>query len=533
MKQSFLFIAFLVSVVASGYAKYANSEMPDLKNPKIIKLQKILNADDVDIDALRQEYEAILNGKSIEDKLHLFTFDQSNPKATFVDWSSFTDQGNAILDALSDLPESDYKDFASGITFFRMARNSVKDDKTKKENLDAAFHFFLKISDKGEARVTTRLAWCASELYRLGVEDEHLTEDLIIKAYQAHYALNQKNEELIHYLRKGLYYENIYKIKFSAEEIKQQARYKKISTLILTQLLIDFPNRSEDLIYGLWLDHLVQSSFGTKEIKYYPNTAMAVSEFVNSTSAVKGINYNQIKSVDILFQYFLDNEHQFDLPVFLKLNNNNKNEAFKKLMAFFDKVSSHPYIPIDILNVRPQWVRDFEKQVNDNIEKAFPYTMKYSQEAGLVKVDGKVSAGMVKSSVSNFDKIKAMKENENISEGDALYGMYKLKSNMEDIMYYESLSNISDLKWECARMVLDFELAYLDAKDIHSPTILKVSEVFENFTKADINRYREEVTEWLSEYLDIYNIVADDSLEALVVMNELKKVANLFGLLNE
>lgn len=514
-----------------SFAQENTFDYPDLKNPKILEIQRILDREDLDYERLKNQYDAIFNGEILEDKVHLFVFDLSNPRGSFADFRFvYGDQVQSILSGIDDLPQSDFKSFAAALLYKRLADYSYQDPNGKIDHLNKSFHTLLDLASRGDERSIIPLAKAASDLYVLGFEDAHLSEELILGLYSDYMSMVDDNSGLINYLIRGLYSENAFQVPLSDAEEEEKHKYKEIVSKIIKRFLTDFPDDNQYLIYQLWTNHLTNHSFASVEIEYNPAIGKSISSLIDSFKDDETIDYKKIKSVDFIFQYFLEENTSLDLKDYIQLFSNRK-EAYETLVKCLKEVSRNELIPLDLLTQKPKWVHVFQDEIKQDINTVFPIVVRYSDEYEHIITDNKLDLLTVVKSVENFDKIKSFLFNDEVTGGYMLLRLYEYGKFMSAVMEQKSFKNNSDLKWEQARMLLDFEYIYLLTKTIHSPTILGISSVFDNWTSTEIEKHKKDVEEKLFDYLESYEEVSELTMEGEIVKDELKKIAVKFDLI--
>lgn len=524
-------IVFLFWGLCVSFAQENTFDYPDLKNPKILEIQRIQDMQDPDYTRLKNQYDAIFNGENLEDKVHLFIFDLSNPKGSFADYRfEYSDQVQSILSGIDDLPQSDFKSFAAGLLYKRLADHTYQNPKEETDYLNKSFHTLLNLASRGDERSIIPLAKAASELYVLGFKDDHLSEKLILGLYSDYMSMVNDNSGLINYLIRGLYSENAFQVPLSDAEEKEKHKYKEIVSKIIKRYLIDFPDDNQYLIYQLWTNHLTNHSFTSIEIKYNPEIGKSISSLIDSFKDDETIDYNKIKSVDFIFQYFLEENTDLDLQDYIQLFSTKK-EAFEVLITCLNEVSRSELIPFDLLTQKPKWVQVFQNEIEQDFNTVFPILVRYSDEYELVLNNKKLEISTIKKSVENFDKIKSFLFNDKVTGGYMLLRLYEYGKFMSAVIEQEAFKNNSDLKWEQARMLLDFEYIYLLTKTIHSPTILGISSVFDNWTSTEIEKHKKDIEEKLFDYLESYEEVSELTMEGEIVKDELKKIAVKFNLI--
>ena len=102
---------------------------------------------------------------------------------------------------------------------------------------------------------------------------------------------------------------------------------------------------------------------------------------------------------------------------------------------------------------------------------------------------------------------------------------------MTKVIKQNNFRKNSELKWETARMLIDFEISYLSQEGIHSPTILGLSSTFNHWNIDEINKHKKDIAKKLQTYLEMYSKIQSSTSEEEIVKDELKKTAVKFGLL--
>ena len=536
MKAIKVFItAIMLFIMNASFAQSMHGatetfDYPDLKNPKIVKIQKILDAKEIDEYTLSKEYDAIFNGENLEDKLHLFVYDLSNPWGSYADFiTKYSAQVTPVIEALNGLKESNFKTFAIAVLCKGVADRTMENMEEKTKYLSSAFHNFLHLVSRGDKRSYIPLAKTASELYVLGFKDEHLTENLILELYSNYFSALSKHEALFDYLRKGLFYENTYNITLSEAEKTKHQNYKDISSKIIKRYLVNFPDKDQYIIHHLWKSHLLTNSFLGYRIEYNPEIGKSISNLIEGFKNDKNINYNRLKPVDFLFHYFLDEKTDLDIQDYIQFFNSKK-EAYNFLMGYLEKVSEHE-ISMELLNRQPEWTKIFKSEIEQDISGAFPYVVRYSKNPEIFLTNPRMDVNTLQKSVENFNYIMSLLFNKEVRGGKSLYRLYQYSQLMAKALEQNLFKKNSKLKWDAARMLLDFEYAYLATNAIHSPTILGISETFDNWTSVEIKTHRKDIQKKLLDYLKIYEKVSEKTTEGEIVKGELKKITTKFGLL--
>lgn len=527
----FFYLLFCVSLghAQSGKTENETFDYPDLKNPKIIEIKKIIEAEEVDYDRLIAQYDAIFEGSNIEDKVHLFVFDVSHPLGPVGDYVfKYSAQISPIFTAIDKLPESVFKTFAGAMIYKSAGSKVYKDPQEKTKYYNTAFHTLLNLASRGDDRSFIPLAQTASELYILGFKDEHLTEELILGVYSDYFSKLSKHQNLFSYLRKGLYYDNNFNVELSEAEKTAQERYKEISTKIFKNYLSDFPDADQYMLFQIWKSVFISSSFGTQTIQYNPEVGKSITQLVEGLKNDKTVNYKRLKSVDFLFRYLLDEKTTLNIQDYIALFASKK-EAYDFLIDYLENISAD--ISLEVLTQKPKWAATFRAEIEQDINKAFPYIVRYSGEYDLFLKNEKLEASTIQKSVDHFDFIKSLLFNKEIKGGYLLSRLYEYSRFMSKVLEQKHFQNNSDLKWLKAKMLLDFEYAHLLTKNIHSGGILGIGSAFNNWTPAEIEKYQPDVERKLVEYLEAFSKVSKLTTEREIVRGEMEKIAMKFNLL--
>ncbi|GEM_PF-4015065 len=293
--------------------------------------------------------------------------------------------------------------------------------------------------------------------------------------------------------------------------------------------MVDFPDKDQYIIYHLWKSHLLSHSFIGYKIEFNPEIGKRISDLIESCKNEKAIDYNRLKSIDFLFHYFLDEGANLDIQDYIQLFNSKK-EAYDSLIGYLETISDSE-ISMELLNRQPNWTEIFRSEIEQDINRSFPLIVRYSKEPEIFLTNNKIEVHTIQKSVENFDYIMSLLFNKEVRGGNSLYRLFQYSQLMAKVMEKSSLKNNSELKWETARMLLDFEYAYLRIKEIHSPTILGISATFENWTSAELKKHKKDINKKLLEYNKIYDKVSEKTDEGEIVKLELNKIATKFGLL--
>lgn len=522
-------------LLASTYSLSQDTEdtvatYPDLKNPKIIALQKMLSAEQPDLAAVVQQSEEILNGTNMQDKIHLTTFELADPRWRIIDWMSLAETMDQVYKAIMNLPESDYKTFATALLMNRVAQATYREPENKTKVLNHSFHAFLSLAYRGDVRSIIPLSWAASELHSLGFEDEHLTEEIIMMVYLDHYRILDDKKTLINYLRKGLYYENTFGVELTEEEKSTYKRKEDLVAKILSEYLTEFPEDAESIIYSLWTDALVEWSFVKYRVYYEPETGKRLSQFVHRMKDHPKIDYKALQKTDFLFRYFLDAKSGLNLSDFIAMFPS-REESFQALIAFFEKVSQEEHLPVDILSVHPKWVGTFSKEFHADVSRYFPYAVRYSEEFNPVLAKKQIPIAAIKKSIEKYDTFEDAASEPGATSTNTLLTVYHYFDFMKEVMKLNAYKKDAELKWALAKMALDFEYYYLRAKRVHSGTIIGIDDYFDNWTPEEIKTYQGYVGYRLNRYLEEFNKTAPSTMEAGLVHDVVKKIAVQFDLL--
>lgn len=528
-KISLITLCYILGIVSS-FAQDEVAEYPDLKNPKIVKIQKLLRADPLDLEQIRKETNAILSGSNAEDRIHLVTLDLTNHSGQFIDWQTHASTMGDVYKDIQNLPESDYKIFASALMMNRVARSLYKKDEEKTGYLNSTFHALLDLSYRGDTRSIGPLAWAASELYILNFKDEHLDEDIIRRAYLNYYIQLENKSNLINYLRKGVFYHDSFRGKPTEEEIARENRYKNLSYKVLSALMVTFPEDGDDILHHLWADALAEWSFTRYEISYYPELGKNMTEFVKSLKDSAGVDYTKLEKTNFLFRFFLDKELGGDIQDFIKMHKN-RNEAFETLTTFFNQVSEQPHKSVDVLTVRPQWAHAFRDEIKSDLNKNFPYVVRYSDEIDRFFEVLKIDAATLKKTIDSYDAIERVASEQTFPGVEELLSVYRYFDFFKEAMKFNKYRPDEELKWELAKMALDFEYYYLRVKQIHSPSIIGIGDYFKDWTATQLAARKAEVETKILRYLKQFNRLAGDSMEYEIVMDTLKSLSKKLGLL--
>lgn len=114
------------------------------------------------------------------------------------------------------------------------------------------------------------MAWAATELYILDFKDDHLSEELILNAYNHYLTMGVDIKNLTRYLTDGLHYVNHYGLPLSKDEAQEKLRYKNITYKIIKNYLANYPEASSFLIYDFWTNSLLEKGFDTHKVRYDP-----------------------------------------------------------------------------------------------------------------------------------------------------------------------------------------------------------------------------------------------------------------------
>lgn len=529
--KTWLTMGFVLLCISFSTAQEEETfDHPDLDNPKIQKIEKILEAETWDWNELNKRYDDIYFGNNKLDKLHLFIFDLSHPKGPFGDYLvKYSKEVTPILQTADELPKTDYKDFVTAVIYNRVAKVTYKDPEQKTKHLNTSFHIFLNRALKGDNRSIIPLAWAATELYILDFKDDHLSEELILNAYNHYLTMGVDIKNLTRYLTDGLHYVNHYGLPLSEDEAQEKLRYKNITYKIIKNYLANYPEASSFLIYDFWTNSLLEKGFDTHKVRYDPEIGNSLNQLISEFNKESETEDVSIKSLNFLFRYFIDPEAKLRLEDYVKMFDS-REMAYDHFTMFLDEISKHDYLPLDFLSVKPKWASFFKYEIDQNLNKMFPYVVRFSDEASMFYLNSKIETSTIKEVMKTANKITNAMVNRTIDTGVALYTLYQYRLFMIDLMKANYYQNDSELKWELAKIVLDFEMGYLAMNEIHSPFVLGISDHFDNWTPSEVQKYKEYVKITANNYITNYRKLVVESLESGIVENEFASILKKMGI---
>lgn len=530
--KTFFNIIFLPFSILFIHAQNNSMDYPDMANPKIIKIQALLNDEFVDYEELNQAYDAILKGNSMADKIHLFVFDLSHPKGPMLDYTfQYHDEILEILQSMDELPKSDFKTFAAALVYNRAAQLTYEEPEEKKNLLNQSFHSLLRLAEKGDERSVIPLAWASSELYSLDFKDEHLSEELIFALYNSYITMDVDINKLIHYLVDGLHYENNYGIPLSKEAEKEKALYKEISLKIIKNYLTQFPEATFYLLAELYNHSLLRRGFDQYSVRYQPELGKVLNELVESMKNETASDYQSMKRFDFLFRFFLDEQAQLRIEDFVKMFDN-KEMAYDYFIGFLNEMANNDYKALDFLTIKPKWAVYFKQEIQSNWDETFPLVVRFSEEAPLLYTKTEIAVATIQKTMKITDELVNLMVKKSVDSGVALYILYNYKVFMEELMGEEAYRNHSQLKWELAKILLDFELSFLVMNKNHSPFILGMSNHFDHWTASEIATYQDDIEAYIYQYIVYYDkFVKDPSIESELIKSQWADILEKFGLL--
>lgn len=522
MKKSLQIVFFFFFSILFGQGN--QSVLADMQNTKIKEIHRIHSQEKIDYSKLKNQYEAILEGNNVEDKVHLFTYESTNPNK-LINWMNYAPQLDQIGGFIEDMPDSEYATFAKTMVYFSIAKRLYKENDKKKQYLNFVLHSLLNFVENETDRVVEPFAWTNAELFAIGFVDDHLTEELLLESFRYLWELSTSNKEtLISYLRANLYYENVFRIELSSEEKEEYRKRTEISTKIIHHLLQEFPADAPKIAFLLWEDSLVEYSFTRYEVRFKKGFADAFAD-VWAQSSIAKADKNKVLGIDFLFRYFIERDRSLNLKSFVQLHTTKK-QAYDQLMYFIKTLNQNEYLPLDALGVRPEWALFFQDELMANYSTDALYALRFSSDYEYL---------LSKSTPKDFDQLSEVYQTlqqlgnqESVDLKNTLIFSFDMMNLFEDALKYPHLKNNSNLKKYYADSVLDFEILYLLNKNIHSPTIIYIGSAFENWTKEEKKAYEETLLSKLNQYLIYYKKVAEYSDESFLVLEELEKLVDEF-----
>lgn len=163
----------------------------------------------------------------------------------------------------------------------------------------------------------------------------------------------------------------------------------------------------------------------------------------------------------------------------------------------------------------------------------FPYVVRFSDEASMFYLNSKIETSTIKEVMKTANKITNAMVNHTIDTGVALYTLYQYRLFMIDLMKANYYQNDSELKWELAKIVLDFEMGYLAMNEIHSSFVLGISDHFDNWTPSEVQKYKEYLKISANSYITNYRKLVGESLESGIVEKEFASILKKKNMIKE
>lgn len=535
-----LFIAFLLlqSAAIFGQEQESIPEVhPDLDNPKVQEAIRLIEAEDY--NGAQAHYKKVFQSNNRKDIKDLFIYDLSRiGTGRIMDLlfnAEFEDEIKIAVEDIMKSGDSPSEKFQKALVYTYAGFNTYKDPQQTKEYLNSPFHVFLQLATQQDwIRPIPLLRRTATELYKIGFEDEHLDMDILLATFDYEVNNNGYTPSVIGELADGFYYENSFGVPLTADEEKANENYLEISQAVTYSFLANNPENTQPLMIELWERSLSRSSFDTRFYKFRSGYAESLSDFISELDDDEDIKYNDIKIVEILYNSFFNEDSEYSVDDLIELTAD-KETAYNILIGFLNYKKDH--FNMDLMGVSPKWVNTFKDFIVKNPEY-LSLAIRYGDEIDVLLADNRVNIESLEKSLDfvpeTLNVMSVIVQDDEMNEnGLGLYTLYGLARKMDKIREHGSFKKNRNIKHLQAKARMTFELTYLKDRGIHSPSIIGLSDIFDDWNQGDMDFSSEEVEIFLSEYLDIYteSPLADASMEKVIIIDILKDVATKFELI--
>src|SRR5690606_17420182 len=131
------------------------------------------------------------------------------------------------------------------------------------------------------------------------------------------------------------------------------------------------------LIYDFWTNSLLEQGFDTHKVRYDPEIGNSLNQLINEFNKESETEDVSIKSLNFLFRYFIDPEAKLRLEEYVKIFDS-REMAYDHFTMFLDDISYRDYLPFDFLSVKPKWASFFKYEIDQILNKMFPYVVRFS-----------------------------------------------------------------------------------------------------------------------------------------------------------
>ncbi len=536
-----LFAAFLLllSTAMFGQEQELVPEIhPDLDNPKVQEAIKLIEEEDY--DGARAYYEKVFQSKNRNDIKDLFIYDMSRiGTGRIMDLlfnAEYSDQINEAVKDIMAQGDSPSEKFQKSLVYTLAGLSTYQNPEEAKGYLNSPFHVFLQLAtQEGWIRPIPLLRRTATELYKMDFEDDHLDMDIILVTFDHEINNNGYTPSIIGELANGFFDDDSnFGLTPTADEEKETKNYLDISKAVTYSLLANDPDNTLPLMIELWERSLSRSSFDTRIYKFRSEYAESLSDFISELEVDENIKHDDIKVAEILYNSFFNEDSEYTPDDLIGLLGN-KEAAYNMLTEFINYKKD--YFNMDLMNLNPKWVNTFKDFIVKKPED-LSLAIRYGDEMSVLLTDKRVNVELLEKSLDfvpeTLNTMSIIVHDDKINEnGLAFYTLYNLANKMDEIREHESFKKNKKIKYLQAKAWMTFELTYLKDRGIHSPSVIGLADIFDDWNQGDIDFSSKEVEAFLSEYLDIYteSPMADASMEKVIIMDVLKDVATRFELI--
>lgn len=538
IKLFFLTFLLLQSVAIFGQEEEKTPEVhPDLDNPKVQQAIKLIEAEDY--DGAKAHYEKVFQSKNRNDIKDLFIYDMSRiGTGRIMDLlfnAKYEDQINEAVKDIMGLGDSPSEKFQKSLVYTLAGLSTYQDPEKAKGYLNSPFHVFLQLATEGWVRPIPLLRRTATELYKMDFKDDHLDMDVILATFDYEINNNGYTPSIIGELADGFYDDDgNFGLPPTADEEKETKKYLEISKAVTYSLLANDPDNTQPLMTELWERSLSRSSFSTRIYKFRSEYAESLSDFISELEDDENIKHGDIKIVEIIYNSFFNEDSEYTVDDLIKVTGD-KETAYNTLTSFLNYKKD--YFNMDLMGVNPKWVNTFKDFIVKNPEQ-LSLAIRYGDEMDILLADKRINVELLEKSLDfvpeTLNLMSIIVQDDKMSEnGLALYALYNLAHKMDEIRKHESFKKNKNIKYLQAKAWMTFELTYLKDRGIHSPTIIGLADIFDDWNQGDMDFSSEDVEIFLSEYLDTYteSPTADASMEKAIIIDVLKEVATNFELI--
>lgn len=538
IKLFFITFLLLQSTAMFGQEQESTPEVhPDLDNPKVQQAIKLIEAEDY--DGAKAHYEKVFQSKNRNDIKDLFIYDMSRiGTGRIMDLlfnAKYEDQINEAVKDIMGLGDSPSEKFQKSLVYTLAGLSTYQDPEKAKGYLNSPFHVFLQLATEGWVRPIPLLRRTATELYKMDFKDDHLDMDVILATFDYEINNNGYTPSIIGELADGFYDDDgNFGLPPTADEEKETKKYLEISKAVTYSLLANDPDNTQPLMTELWEKSLSRSSFSTRIYKFRSEYAESLSDFISELEDDENIKHGDIKIVEIIYNSFFNEDSEYTVDDLIKVTGD-KETAYNTLTSFLNYKKD--YFNMDLMGVNPKWVNTFKDFIVKNPEQ-LSLAIRYGDEMDILLADKRINVELLEKSLDfvpeTLNLMSIIVQDDKMSEnGLALYALYNLAHKMDEIRKHESFKKNKNIKYLQAKAWMTFELTYLKDRGIHSPTIIGLADIFDDWNQGDMDFSSEDVEIFLSEYLDTYteSPTADASMEKAIIIDVLKEVATNFELI--